>query len=96
MPTTTACVSTSFTFTGTLLALNTSNVPVGAAAPVLTLAGASRLLSSTPQAVQTAERREAGRGLVGRERGTMTLASLLARADAYGLDLEVRVRPRRG
>ena len=62
----------------------------------LTLAEAARLMWTTPQAVQTAERREAGRGLVGRERGTMTLASLLARADAYGLDLEVRVRPRRG
>ena len=61
------------------------------------LASAAYLLDTTPQSVHTAERRELGKGLEGspREPGTMTLSSLLTRAAAYGLELEVHVRARR-
>lgn len=68
-------------------------VPLGTDAPVLTLAEAARLLGTTPQGAQTAERREAGKGLRGSKRGSMTVASLVARAAAYEVDLEIRVRP---
>lgn len=72
------------------------DVPLGTDAPVLTLAEAARLLGITPQRVQQPERREAGKGVRRGERGLMTMAAMAARASAYGLDLEVRVRPRRG
>lgn len=68
-------------------------LPLGSLAPVLTLPEAAHLLGMRgPQGVQTAERREAGKGEPGP--GTMTLASLLERARAYGLELEIRVRRR--
>lgn len=69
-------------------------VPLGADAPVLTLAEAAQLLDVSSQGAQTPERREAGKGLRGSERGSMTVASLVARAAAYEVDLEIRVRPR--
>ena len=53
---------------------------------------AQRLDLAGPTAVHTAERREAGRGLSESAAGSMTLGGLLARARAYGLVLEVRVR----
>lgn len=71
-------------------------IRVGELAPVLTLTEAARLLGLRgPQGVQTAERREAGKG-VGPGPGGMTLASLWARAHAYGLEVRVVVsrRPR--
>lgn len=71
-------------------------VPVGALAPVLTLEEAAQLLGlAGPQSVQTAERREAGKGLAAHAPGTCTLSSLQTRATAYGLSLEVRVRVQR-
>lgn len=64
--------------------------------PLLSLADAAELLGlSSPSSVHTAERREAGRGLAASAPGSCTLASLLERAAAYGLELEVRVRVRR-
>lgn len=71
-------------------------VPVGTPAPVLDLPTAAHLLSTTPQAIHTAERREQGKGLdAAHTPGTMTVASLLARASAYGLKVEIRVRAKR-
>ncbi len=68
------------------------HVPLGAEVPVLTLVEAATLLGMRgPQGVQTAERRETGKG---DEPGGMTLASLRARADAYGVELRVMVRRR--
>lgn len=69
-------------------------VPLGTDAPVLTLAEAARLLGATPQGTQTAERREASKGTRRGETGSMTVAALVARAAAYGLDLQILVRPR--
>lgn len=67
-------------------------IPVGELAPVLTLVEAAALLGLRgPSGVQTAELREAGKGP---SPGSLTLSSLLTRADAYGLELQVRVRRR--
>jgi len=71
------------------------SIPLGTLAPVLSLSQAARLLGlATLSSVQTAERRELGKGLEGTpwEAGKVTLASLLERARAYGLEVEVRVR----
>lgn len=62
----------------------------------LSLAEAATLLGMAgPTSVHTAERREAGKGLAGAAPGTATLATILARAAAYGLTIEVRVRRQR-
>ena len=62
-------------------------VDVGAHAPVLTLPEAAALLGVTVSTVHQPERREL--------RGALpTLATLLRLADAFGLDVEVRVRRR--
>lgn len=65
----------------------------GDLAPVLTLPEAAELLGCTMSTVHTAERAELG--LVPRVRGSITLERLRRLADAYGVDLEIRVRARR-
>jgi hypothetical protein len=70
-------------------------VPLGTPVPVLTLPEAANLLGlAGATSVHTQERREAGKGLAAGAPGSCTLASLLATADAYGLEVEVRVRRR--
>jgi hypothetical protein len=66
----------------------------GTDAPVLTLPEAAALLGVAVSTAHQVERREQGLGVGAGEAGSVTLANLLARADAFGLDIEIRVRRR--